>query len=98
VAAVVLLPVTGCVDHVDRGPLRQVKEPLKLQARKTDTALLAVEQDQVEPYEGAGGLGDSNLLLGRNLSYAHCSDYRPGGFAQYILDGTVKRGWKMPRV
>ena len=88
VAAGVLLLVTGCM-------LRQAAEPSGPRPGKMDTALLAVEKDQVEPYTGAGGLGDTNLLRGRNFHYAHCSDYGPGGFAQCIADGNVDRGWKL---
>ena len=96
VIAVALLLGAGCTDHENGRPLGQIKEPLESQARKTDLALLAIEKDQVDPYTEAGDFGDSNLLLGRNSSYAHCSGYRRGAFAQYVLDGDVRRGWRLP--
>lgn len=92
VAVVALLPLLGCRDEAQR----EAKEPSRPHPQKADAALLAVEKDQVEPYTGAGGLGDSNLLRGRNVSYAHCSAYRSGAFARGILDGDVDLGWELP--
>jgi hypothetical protein len=89
VVTVVLLLVAVCAYDVRA-------EAPKRQPQKMDLALLAVEKDQVEPYTGAGNLEDSNLLLGRNTSYAHCSSYRPGCFAHYIQDGDMRRGWQLP--
>lgn len=84
IASAIALVVSGCI-HQSAPPPPPKPAPV----------LLNVEEE-VAPYSNPGTLLDTNLLYRQNPSYAHCSSYRSGGFAQYILDGNVGRGWRLP--
>lgn len=62
-----------------------------------DPALLAVEEDQATSTGSITNLTNSDLLMGRYTSYAHCSEYASGRFAGMIQNGNPARGWHIPK-